>query len=121
MTKFSSFPGKQTLRSPSRKLIELCSQEHTDRCGESVGGRTEQREMLGCDAVSEVAQLILEGLWSWDGPLRQGDWVFISSRWSVIGYRLSWECCNYSQHRPVTKEGHREPSAANTPGSWGNQ
>lgn len=26
-----------------------------------MGGRTEQREMLGCDTVSEVAQLILEG------------------------------------------------------------
>lgn len=33
--------------------------------GEGVGGRTEQRAMPGCEAVSQVAQLILEG--AWDG------------------------------------------------------
>lgn len=48
-----TFPGKQTLRSPSRKFIGLGSQEHTNRCGESVGGRIEQREMLGCDAFQK--------------------------------------------------------------------
>lgn len=35
------FPGKQSPRSPSRKFIVLCSQEHTNRCRESVGGRTD--------------------------------------------------------------------------------
>lgn len=56
---------------------------------ESVGSRSEQRETLNCDAVSKVAQLILEELWSWDGPLKQGDWVFISPHWSVVGCGLS--------------------------------
>lgn len=56
---------------------------------ESVGSRSEQREMLDCDAVSKVVQPILEELWIWDGPVKQGDWVVMSPHWSIVGCGLS--------------------------------
>lgn len=50
-----------------------------------MGGRIRQREKLACDAVSKVAQLILEEFGAGiHDPLRQEHQVFLSPRWSIV-------------------------------------